>query len=60
MKKSLSAILVVLISMLVSKNFFSKIEMKISKGSIKTEDGGHPGDNGRVRNGGMKSPGIES
>lgn len=57
MKKSLSAVLVIAVSLFLSRELASKLEIKLSKVEIKTEDGSQPGDNGRVKNGGKLTPG---
>lgn len=50
MKKSLSAILVALLSSLGAKALASNIEVKNFKSHIVTTDGSGPGGNGVVRN----------
>lgn len=60
MKKSLSAILVIAVSLFLTRDLASKLEIKLSKVEIKTEDGSQPGDNGRVINGGKKTAGNVS
>lgn len=54
MKKSLSAILVIFLSMIGMKAFASTLEIKSSKISMESQDSINPGGNGVVKNGVMK------
>ena len=55
MKKSLSAILVIVLSLLGAKAFAAKVDVKLSKVKMETQDGTDPGGNGTTKNGLVKS-----
>ncbi len=55
MKKSLSALLVIVLSMIGAKAMAAKVDVNVNRVKMDTSDGTDPGWNGSTKNGATKS-----